>query len=99
MCYAVLVTLCQQVAQALGEPLEPILVERVFCPFYHDGQAVQRGECDDLVAFLVKHAKRFLHTLGHWTIGLQRWYARAETLPWTSVFIHTPVRRDCHAVL
>jgi hypothetical protein len=55
--YAVLVTICQQVAQALGEPLERISVERVCRAFYHYSRAVQRGECDDLVAFLVEHVK------------------------------------------
>jgi Transposase DDE domain len=33
--YAVLVMLCQQIAQALGEPLERISVEMVFRAFYH----------------------------------------------------------------
>jgi Transposase DDE domain len=55
--YAVLVTLCQQLAQALGEPLERISVEMVFRAFYHYSRAVQRGERDDLVAFLAEHAK------------------------------------------
>jgi hypothetical protein len=55
--YAVLVTICQQVAQALGEPLERLSVEMVFRAFSHDSRAVQRGECDDLVAFLVEHVK------------------------------------------
>jgi hypothetical protein len=55
--YAVLVTICQQVAQALGEPLERISVEMVFRAFYHYSRAVQRGESDDLVSFLVEHAK------------------------------------------
>jgi hypothetical protein len=55
--YAVLVTICQQVAQALGEPLERISVEMVFRAFYHYSRAVQRGECDELVPFLVEHAK------------------------------------------
>ena len=55
--YAVLVTLCQQLAQALGEPLERISVEMVFRAFYHYSRAVQRGESDDLVAFLAEHAK------------------------------------------
>jgi hypothetical protein len=54
---AVLVTLCQQVAQALGEPLERISVEMVFRAFYHYSRAVQRGESDNLVAFLAEHAK------------------------------------------
>lgn len=55
--YAVLLTICQQVAQALSEPLERISVEMVFRAFYHYSRAVQRGESDDLVAFLVEHAK------------------------------------------
>jgi IS4 transposase len=54
--YAVLVTLCQQVAQALGEPLARISVEMVFRAFYHYSRAVQRGESDDLVSFLAEHA-------------------------------------------
>src|SRR5262249_8726686 len=55
--YAVLVTVCLQVSQALGEPLERISVEMVFRAFYHYSRAVQRGESDDLVAFLAEHAK------------------------------------------
>jgi hypothetical protein len=55
--YAVLLTICQQVAQVLGEPLERISVEMVFRAFYHYSRAVQRGESDDLVAFLAEHAK------------------------------------------
>jgi Transposase DDE domain len=55
--YTVLVTICQQVAQALGEPLERISVEMVFRAFYHYSRAVQRGESDDLVPFLAEHAK------------------------------------------
>jgi hypothetical protein len=55
--YAVLVTICQQVAQALGEPLERLSVEMVFRAFYHYSRAVQRGEYDNLVAFLVEHVK------------------------------------------
>jgi hypothetical protein len=54
---AVLLTICQQVAQVLGEPLERISVEMVFRAFYHYSRAVQRGESDDLVAFLAEHAK------------------------------------------
>jgi hypothetical protein len=57
MFYAVLLTICQQVAQVLGEPLERISVEMVFRAFYHDSRAVQRGECDDLVTFLAEHAQ------------------------------------------
>lgn len=52
----VLVTICQQVAQALGEPLERLSVEMVFRAFYHYSRAVQRGERDELVSFLAEHA-------------------------------------------
>jgi hypothetical protein len=55
--YAVLLTICQQVAQVVGEPLERISVEMVFRAFYHYSRAVQRGEADDLVQFLAEHAK------------------------------------------
>jgi IS4 transposase len=55
--YAVLVTLCQEVAQALGEPLERISVEMVFRAFYHYSRTVQHGGSDDLVSFLAEHAK------------------------------------------
>jgi hypothetical protein len=57
MFYAVLVTVCQQVAQALSEPLERISVEMVFRAFYHYSRAVQRGESHHLVPFLAEHAK------------------------------------------
>jgi DDE family transposase len=57
MFYAVLLTICQQVAEVLGEPLERISVEMVFRAFYHYSRALQCGECDDLVTFLVEHAK------------------------------------------
>jgi hypothetical protein len=55
--YAVLVTIGQQVAQALGEPLERSSGEMVFRAVYHDSRAVQRGESENLVSFLVEHAK------------------------------------------
>src|SRR5499425_633122 len=55
--YAVLLTICQQVAEVLGEPLERISVEMVFRAFYHYSRAVQGGEADDLVLFLAEHAK------------------------------------------
>jgi len=57
MFYAVLLTLCQQVAEVLGEPLERIAVEMVLRAFYHYSHAVQGGEADDLVRFLAEHAK------------------------------------------
>lgn len=66
--YAVLLNLCQQVAQALQEPLERISVEMVFRAFYHFSRAVQRGESDNLIEFLVVHAA---------LLGLvKRWRAR-----------------------
>jgi len=55
--YAVLLTICQQVAQVLGEPLERISVEMVCRALYHYSRAVERGACDDLVSFLAEHAK------------------------------------------
>jgi hypothetical protein len=55
--YAALVTLCQQVALALGEPLERIWVDMVFRAFYHHKRAVKRSESDDLGALLADHAK------------------------------------------
>ena len=57
MFYAVLVTICQQVTQALGEPLERLSVEMVFRAFYHYSRAVQHGESNHLVSFLAEHAK------------------------------------------
>jgi len=54
--YAVLFNLCHQVAQALQEPLERISVEMVFRAFYHFSRALQRGESDNLIEFLVAHA-------------------------------------------
>lgn len=54
--YAVLLNLCQQVAQALQEPLERVSVEMVFRAFSHFSRAVQRGESDTLIEFLVAHA-------------------------------------------
>lgn len=66
--YAVLLNLCQQVAQALQEPLERISVEMVFRAFYHFSRAVQQGESDNLIEFLVAHAA---------LLGLvKRWRAR-----------------------
>ena len=51
-------TSCQQVAQALGDPVERLAVAMVLRAFSHDRRAVQRGECDDLVALLLEHATR-----------------------------------------
>lgn len=55
--YTVLTDLCQQVAQALGQPLERISVEMVFRGCYHFSRAVQRGDERSLVTFLVDHAR------------------------------------------
>ena len=52
-----LLTICQQVAEVLGEPLERISVEMVYRAFYHYSHAVQGGEADELVRFLAEHAK------------------------------------------
>lgn len=54
---AVLTDICQQVAQALGQPLDRISVEMVFRGCYHFSQAVQRGDERSLVTFLVDHAR------------------------------------------
>lgn len=82
MFYAVLLSVCQQVAQALHEPLERISVEMVFRAFYHFSRAVQRGESDNLVEFLCTHAK---------LLGLiKRWRSRhrerqhQEQLVWST---------------
>jgi hypothetical protein len=55
--YAVLLTVSQQVAEVLGEPLDRLSVEMVLRAFYHYSRAVERGEADDLVQFLAAHAK------------------------------------------
>jgi hypothetical protein len=54
---AVLLTICQQVAQVLGEPLARISVAMVCRAFHHYSRAVQRGAADDLVPCLAEHAK------------------------------------------
>jgi hypothetical protein len=53
----VLITICQQMAQVLGEPLERISVEMVVRACYHYSRAVPRGESNELVSFLAEHAK------------------------------------------
>jgi hypothetical protein len=54
--YLVLLTVCQQVAQSLNEPLERISVEMVFRAFYHYSRALTHGETVELVPYLVQHA-------------------------------------------
>lgn len=80
--YAVLLSVCQQVAQALHEPLERISVEMVFRALYHFSRAVQQGESTNLVEFLCTHAK---------LLGLiKRWRSRhrerqhQEQLVWST---------------
>jgi hypothetical protein len=48
--------LCQQVAEALQEPLERISMEMVFRALSHYSRAVERGKSDNLLEFLVTHA-------------------------------------------
>jgi Transposase DDE domain len=55
--YAVLTDLCQQVAQALEEPLERISVEMVYRSFYHFSRAEARGYSQGIVMFLFENAK------------------------------------------
>jgi hypothetical protein len=54
--YCVLLSVCQQVAVALNQPLERISMEMVFRAFYHYSRALQRGETQELVPYLVNHA-------------------------------------------
>ena len=55
--YAVLLTICQQVAPVLGEPLARISVEMVLRAFSHSSRTVPCSEADDLVRFLAEQAK------------------------------------------
>jgi hypothetical protein len=55
--YAVLLDLTEAVAQALHQPVRAISVEMVYRGLYHFGQAYGRGEADDPIAYLVRHAK------------------------------------------
>ena len=54
--YCVLLSVCQQVAVALHQPLERISMEMVFRAFYHYSRALQRGEAEELVPYLGQHA-------------------------------------------
>ena len=53
---AVLLTLCQQVAEVWGAPLARLSVAMVFRAFSHDSRAVQRGDADALVLVRAEHA-------------------------------------------
>lgn len=57
MLYAVLVDLTDAVADALNKPLAAISMEMVYRSVYFFGQAAQRGEATNLVAYLAAHAK------------------------------------------
>ena len=50
--YAVLIDLCDQIAEVKGLPLDRISVEMVYRGLYHFAGAVQRGEATDPVAYL-----------------------------------------------
>ncbi len=54
--YLVLLTVCQQIAQSLNEPLERISMEMVFRAFYYS-RALTRDETIELVPYLIHHAK------------------------------------------
>jgi hypothetical protein len=43
-------------AVALNQPLERISMEMVFRAFYHYSRALQQGETQELVLYLVNHA-------------------------------------------
>lgn len=58
MLYAVLVDLTDAVAEALNKPFAAISMGMVYRGLYFFGQAVQRGEATDLVAYLVANAKQ-----------------------------------------
>lgn len=55
--YAVLTTLCREVAAALSQPLERISVEMVFRSFYYYGRATERGETADIVTYIALRAQ------------------------------------------
>ena len=55
--YGVLIQVCQQLATVLQQPLEKISVEMVFRGLYYYSTAMQRGESQSLVPFLVENAK------------------------------------------
>lgn len=55
--YAVLVDLTDAVAEALNQPFAAVSCEMVYRSLYFFGQAVQRGEATDLMAYLVANVK------------------------------------------
>jgi len=50
--YAVLIDLCDQIAEVKGLPLDRISLEMVYRGLYHFAGAVQRGEATDPVTYL-----------------------------------------------
>lgn len=55
--YGVLIEVCQQLAEALAQPLDRISVEMVFRGLYHYSIALQKGEHQQLVPFLADNAR------------------------------------------
>jgi hypothetical protein len=55
--YAVLIDLTDAVAEELRQPFAALSVEMLYRGLYHFAQAQQRGEADDVVAYLAAHAK------------------------------------------
>jgi hypothetical protein len=80
--YTVLLSICQQVAQSLNEPLERISVEMVFRAFYHYSRALERGETMEVVPYLAAHAD-LLGLVKRWR-KRHRERQREEQLVWGS---------------
>jgi hypothetical protein len=57
--YAVLVDLTDAVAEALQQPLAALSIEMVYRSLYFFAQAYQRGQAEDVVAYLAANAKLF----------------------------------------
>jgi hypothetical protein len=57
--YAVLIDLTDAVAEALNKPFAAISIEMVYRSLYFFANARQRGEADDVVAYLAAEAKFF----------------------------------------
>jgi hypothetical protein len=55
--YAVLIDLTDAVAEELRQPFAALSVEMIYRGLYHFAQAQQRGEADDVVAYLAAQAK------------------------------------------
>jgi hypothetical protein len=57
--YAVLVDLTDSIAEALNQPFAAISIEMIYRSLYFFTQAHQRGQADDVVAYLTANAKLF----------------------------------------